>query len=88
MGEVYAVGFGFDPSEFDIWWAIERKAREKANHGLLHAYMIGTEDDLQPQQVLFEPMKVDLRWIPEHQGFPAAYERVLNEVQKEINVNE
>ena len=28
MGDVHAVGFGFDLSEFDIWWAIERKSRE------------------------------------------------------------
>ena len=88
MGEVYAVGFGFDPSEFDIWWAIERKARENADHGLLHAYMIGTEDEMQPQQVLFEPMKVDLRRVSKDNGFPVAYERILNEIQKEVNGDE
>ena len=59
-----------------------------ANHGLLHAYMIGTEDEMQPQQVLFEPMKVELRRIPKDQGFPAAYERILNEIQKEVNGDE
>ena len=70
MGEVYAVGFGFDPSGFDIWWAIKRKARENADHGLLHACMIGTKDEMQPQQVLFEPMKVDLRRDPQGSGLP------------------
>ena len=39
MGNVWSVGFGFDFSEFDIWWATERKAREKADHGKLKVYM-------------------------------------------------
>ena len=88
MGEVYAVGFGFDPSEFDIWWAIERKARENAAHGRLHAYMIGEQDGLKPQRELFGAMDVDLRRVEKEQGFPAAYEQILNEIQKEVNGDE
>ena len=40
---------------------------------------------MQPQQVLFEPMKVDLRRIPSDQVFPAAYKRILNEIREEMN---
>ena len=50
--------------------------------------MIGTEDEMQPQQVLFEPMKVDLRRVSKDNGFPVAYERILNEIQKEVNGDE
>ena len=38
-GKVYVVGFGFDFSEFDIWWAIERKGREIWEHGNLSPYI-------------------------------------------------
>ena len=33
MGDIYVLGFGFDFSEFDLWWLINRKFNEKANHG-------------------------------------------------------
>lgn len=35
-GDVYTVGYGFDFSEIDLWWALERKKREKANVGRLY----------------------------------------------------
>ena len=84
LGEVYAVGFGFDPSEFDIWWAIERKAREKAKHGMLHAIM--TEDAIaeKPQKILFDAMKVDFHNEPPCDDYPAAYEKILKYLRKEV----
>lgn len=33
LGDVYILGFGFDLSEFDLWWLINRKKREIADHG-------------------------------------------------------
>lgn len=64
LGEVYAVGFGFDTSEFDVWWAVERKAREHAEHGKLTVFM---EDDplrFQAQRKLFRAMDVNGQYIP------------------------
>ena len=81
LGEVYAVGFGFDLSEFDIWWAIERKSREHARHGKLHAYMIGEEQD-SARSTLFETMSVDEQFIRvEDKNYLKAYEKVLSELR-------
>ena len=33
LGDVYALGFGFDTSEMDLWWLLCRKKRERAPHG-------------------------------------------------------
>lgn len=33
MGDVYILGYGFDWSEMDLWWLLNRKKREKASHG-------------------------------------------------------
>lgn len=33
LGDVYILGFGFDLSELDLWWLLNRKKREKAEHG-------------------------------------------------------
>ncbi len=38
LGDIYSVGFGFDFSEIDLWWLLDRKKREKASHGILHHY--------------------------------------------------
>ena len=38
MGDIYVLGFGFGLSEFDLWWLLNRKAREKANTGKIYFY--------------------------------------------------
>ena len=38
LGDVYILGFGFDLSEFDLWWLLNRKFNEKADHG--HVYYL------------------------------------------------
>ncbi|MBQ9933337.1 MAG: hypothetical protein IJO69_05825 [Ruminiclostridium sp.] len=36
LGDVYCLGFGFDPSEMDMWWLLCRKKYEQAAHGSLY----------------------------------------------------
>lgn len=81
MGNVYAVGFGFDPSEFDVWWAIERKAREKAEHGKLNTYIIDNPAKNLPQDVLLPAMDVNLIRISDENGYPTSYQTILREIQ-------
>ena len=38
LGDVYVLGFGFDLSEFDLWWLLNRKKLEKADHGKVYFY--------------------------------------------------
>lgn len=38
LGDVYIIGFGMNFSEFDLWWLLERKNRERANHGKVFFY--------------------------------------------------
>ena len=38
MGDVYVVGFGYDYSEMDLWWLLNRKKNEKADHGIVRYY--------------------------------------------------
>ena len=38
LGDVYILGFGMDFSEFDLWWLLNRKKREKADHGNVWFY--------------------------------------------------
>ncbi len=38
LNDVYMLGFGFDFSEMDLWWLLERKNRERAAHGKVFYY--------------------------------------------------
>ncbi len=38
LGDIYILGFGFDYSEIDLWWLLERKNNEKAKHGKIYYY--------------------------------------------------
>ena len=35
---MYVLGFGYDVSEFDLWWLLDRKHREKAETGKIYFY--------------------------------------------------
>lgn len=39
-GDVYIIGFGFDTSEFDLWWLLKRKQRENNADGRVYFYEI------------------------------------------------
>ena len=38
FGDIYCIGFGYGLCEFDLWWLLNRKAREKFNAGKLYFY--------------------------------------------------
>lgn len=38
LGDVYVLGFGYDTSEFDLWWLLNRKKREKAQTGKIYFF--------------------------------------------------
>ena len=38
LGDVYVLGFRFDVSEFDLWWLLNRKLREKTPHGKVYFF--------------------------------------------------
>lgn len=37
-GDIYIVGFGFHHSEFDLWWLMKRKQRERMGTGCVYFY--------------------------------------------------
>ena len=38
IGDVYILGFGYDVSEFDLWWLLNRKKKERAETGETHFF--------------------------------------------------
>ena len=84
LSDVYAIGAGFDTSEFDIWWAIERKSREVSDHGVLTAYMIDKNEG-NAQKVLFNSMGVKCRYIAVNdEKYEDAYWKAYEEIKKSM----
>ena len=45
LGDLYVLGFGYDFAEFDLWWLVNRKLKEKANCGAIYFYEPETEEN-------------------------------------------
>ena len=45
LGDVYILGFGMDYSEIDLWWLLNRKKREKGEHGKVFFYTAENEPE-------------------------------------------
>lgn len=45
LGNVYILGFGMDYSEMDLWWLLNRKKREKGEHGKVYFYTAEKEPE-------------------------------------------
>ena len=50
IGNVFMLGYGLDPSDMDIWWLLDRKHREKADHGNVYYYAPSWEDDYRQKE--------------------------------------
>lgn len=84
LGDVYIVGLGLDPAEFDIWWAIERKSREKANHGETVAYFPNAETSGKDE--LLRAMDARAKTINvDHDDYKAYYQSVIEDIAKAVN---
>lgn len=89
MGDVWSVGFGLDVSEFDVWWAIERKAREKAEHGRFKAYFEKKPDAKTDtaQVLLLGAMDADYKSIPlTGDKYEALYREVIDDIKKDMKL--
>ncbi len=85
LGNVWSVGFGLDVSEFDVWWAIERKARETAKHGTFKAYFAEKEKDDCPQKILLDSMNCEYKFYPvENDCYQAMYRKVIDDIKSEF----
>lgn len=81
MSDVYTVGLGLDTSEFDLWWAIERKARENAEHGALKVFITEEADKPLPQEVLLRAMKAEcIRVNVTDNEYESAYREIVRQI--------
>ena len=80
LGDVYTVGFGYDFSEFDLWWAAERKARENAEVGRLVAYQ-DRQAKSDPVCALLASIGAEVVRVVEYEDYEEYYRRVIDDIE-------
>ena len=80
LGDVYTVGFGYDFSEFDLWWAAERKARENARVGRLIAYQ-DRQAKSDPVCALLKSIGGEVNRVYDYDDYIEYYRIVIDEIE-------
>ena len=96
LGDVYVLGFGFDLAELDLWWLLNRKAREKAEKGRVVFYEIKSEKEgWREKTALLKLFGACVRSLDFHEPnkddpnkdsiYKQFYEAAISDISKEIN---
>ena len=83
LGDVYSVGFGYDFSEFDLWWAAERKARENATVGGLVAYQ-DRQEKSEPVCALLASIGAEVCRVTEYADYEEFYRKVTDDIARRM----
>ena len=85
MGDVYSVGFGWDFSEIDLWWAVERKNREHAQTGALHCYFLDGDDKVRSKGGLLSSMGAKVTVLDKGDSYSEGYKRIIQVIQRDFD---
>ena len=81
LGNVYSVGFGYDFSEFDLWWAAERKSRENARVGRLVAYQ-DRQAKSDPVCALLKSIGGEVNRVYDYEDYNEFYRIVIDDIER------
>ena len=89
LGDVYILGFGFDLSEVDLWWLLERKKREISEHGKVVYYNIADEEDAKnnkPKLDLLNVLGAKINFLTVKNGdYRSEYEKAIFKIRQCIS---
>lgn len=85
LGDVYVLGFGYDYSEFDLWWLLNRKKREQASHGTLYFYEPAAGNELKFALLETYGAKIEcLGFRQQNPDYQAFYQEALTDIQSRV----
>ncbi len=95
LGDVYILGFGFNFSEIDMWWLLDRKAHEKdgvRGKTIFYEPVLDTDNDNKKE--LLSVYKTDVRTLDTHISkgesykYAGFYKSALQDIKGEISLND
>lgn len=85
MGNVYILGFGFDFSELDLWWLLNRKKRENADCGRTVFYEPSYGKEVKHALLRVYGVEVkDLGFKSENPNYQEFYMRAIEDIHYNI----
>ena len=88
IGDVHVLGFGFDFSEMDLWWLLNRKKREKAAHGKVFFYSPIQGNELLLAMLEAYGVKIEnLGFYSKPADYKAFYQSAVNLISKNVSKN-
>ena len=93
LGDVYVLGFGFGLSEVDLWWLLNRKQRERAEHGRVYFYELRSEKQREKTELLklMDVEVLDLGFSDTEKTTPdgkpdykAFYQAAINDIRRKM----
>ena len=85
-GDIYIIGFGFDLSEFDLWWLMKRKQRERMGTGCVYFYEQPDSNSL--TQKMMRAHGAELPNVGATAGdYDDFYKKAFADIAKRIRVN-
>lgn len=87
MGDVYVLGFGFDTSEMDLWWLLNRKKREKARHGNMYFYEPGYNSVKAALLETYDVQVLNLGFSNALKDYKPFYEHVISDICNRVSSN-
>ena len=85
LGNVYIIGFGYDLSEFELWWLLNRKYREKADKGKVY-FFVPESNEFDEKTELLKIMGVEI--INCGVSLPPSLPKDCSDEEKELHKNE
>ena len=80
LGNVYIVGLGMDYSETDLWWAFERKSRERILVG--KTYFYGDKD---PSGKIALMNAMHMEYLPRTEStYEEHYDNIIRDIESRI----
>lgn len=89
FGDVYVLGFGYDYSEQDLWWLLNRKAVEtKIKTGTTYYYEPGSSDDIRIKKSLLKVFHVETEGLDmgykENFSYKDFYQDAIDEIAGKV----
>lgn len=85
LGNIYIIGFGYDLSEFDLWWLLNRKYSEKADKGKVY-FFVPKSNEFDEKIELLKVMGVEI--IDCGESLPSSPQKDCSDKEKELYKNE
>lgn len=87
--DVYVLGFGFELCEYDLWWLLRRKQRERYADGKVYFYSNSRSPEATIRERLLAAHGVQINpgGLRKEKDYAAFYDKAIDAVARQIREN-